>query len=136
MARASDYLWTGPAGVTFGNPAAANPMATLAGTGNYTVTLTVTDRNTPPASATDQVVVSLHARPAFTGKSADTATVGTPYTYTLAATGFPAPTFTVGALPAGITRSGNTSPAYPPVPEATPPSPSRPSIPPAPTPAA
>ena len=60
--------------------------------------------------AAGSVALNENLAPAFTSASAATSIVGTPFTFTVAATGNPAPTLTeTGPLPTGITFTGNAN---------------------------
>ncbi|MFC5931231.1 putative Ig domain-containing protein [Cryobacterium melibiosiphilum] len=93
-----------PAGLTL------TESGVLAGTptglgGEYT--FRVAARNTAGLSAAGTLhTIIVSAAPILTADAPTPATVGAAYTYTYAATGFPAPTFSVtGTLPAGLTLS-------------------------------
>lgn len=101
------YAWSAPAGVTLTNPATAAPTATINTTGDYTITLTVTDRGSPPLSASKSIRVSVHAKPLITSKLVDSVNTGSFYSYTMTASGFPGSGFSVGAKPAWLIQSGN-----------------------------
>ena len=99
-----------PAGVTFADN--GNGTASIAGTPAantqdiYPLDISADDGVSPPATQTFTLTVNQTLTPpSFTADSPQTsATVGTAYTYTFAATGNPAPTFAVasGALPPGF----------------------------------
>lgn len=101
------YEWTG-AGATFTGAATATPTAQFAGTGNYTLTLKVTDQGSPPLSSTDQVVVSVYSKPAITSPIAATGTAGVAFSYTMTASGFPAPTLSTTGLPSWLAFNAGT----------------------------
>ena len=90
------------------NGVAFNPGTdTLSGTpatgtgGTYTLTFTASNGASPNATQTFTLVVD--EAPAITSTNTATFTVGTPGTFTLTATGFPAPTFNeAGSLPNGL----------------------------------
>ena len=89
------------AGVLAGTPAAATA-------GSYPITVTAANGTAPAAGQTFTLVVApaptVPVPPLFIGALPATATVGTAYSSTFTATGFPAPTFgTTGPLPSGIT---------------------------------
>ncbi|MEZ5416175.1 MAG: putative Ig domain-containing protein [Vicinamibacterales bacterium] len=99
-----------PAGVTFVNN--GNGTATIAGTpnagsgGSYPVTLTATNGVGTPA--TQNFVLTVNQAPAITSANAVSFSLNTASTFTVTATGVPAPTISVtGALPAGITVTPN-----------------------------
>lgn len=102
------YSWTAPAGVTLANAATATPTATINSTGEYPITLTVTDRGNPPLSDSHVIRVSVYSRPSITSRLVDTLNAGSPYSYLMTATGFPTPGFSVGARPAWLNVAGNT----------------------------
>src|SRR5208282_4092509 len=96
-----------PAGVTFVDN--GNGTATLAGTpgagtgGTYPITIKATNAG---ATATQTFTLTVDQAPAITSAASTTFTVGTAGTFTVTATGFPAPTFSeTGALPTGVTLS-------------------------------
>jgi hypothetical protein len=81
---------------------------TTAGVFTFTVTAT---NGTPPDAISPTLTITVDAPPAFTADSPPaSAVVGTPYSYTFAATGFPAPTFGLasGALPDGLSLDVTT----------------------------
>ena len=99
-----------PSGVTFTDN--GDGTATIAGSpaagseGTYPVTITASNGVSPDATQAYTLTVNGLA-PTFTGGAdspAGTAVVGTAYSYTFAATGDPAPTYSVasGTLPAGL----------------------------------
>jgi len=97
-----------PAGVTF---AAANGR--LSGTpaagsgGTYALSFTATNGVSPPAVQT--FTLTVNEAPAITSASAATFTVGTAGSFTVTATGFPAPTLAqAGPLPPGVTFDAAT----------------------------
>ena len=99
-----------PTGVTFVNN--GNGTATIAGTpnagsgGSYPVTLTATNGAGSPA--TQNFVLTVNQAPAITSANAVSFSLNTASTFTVTATGVPAPTISVtGALPAGITVTPN-----------------------------
>jgi Bacterial Ig domain/FG-GAP-like repeat/Putative Ig domain/FG-GAP repeat len=101
-----------PMGVTFTNN--GNGTATLAGTpaaGTGGVrTLTITAANGILPNAVQTFTLTVQAPPAFTSLASDTFVVGTADTFTVTASGFPAPTIThtSGTLPTGITFTAPT----------------------------
>ena len=92
-----------PAGVTF-NPATGVLSGTPAvGTGG-TYAITFTANNGIGSPATQNFTLIVNQPPAITSANATTFVVGTPGTFTVTATGFPAPLLSeAGALPAGVT---------------------------------
>jgi len=101
-----------PAGLTL-NSTTGVVSGTPTTPGGSTFTVTATNTVTPDAvtgTLTVTVTPALVA-PVFTAATPPTsAVVGTPYTYTFTATGYPAPEFTVtsGALPGGLTLNSTT----------------------------
>lgn len=100
-----------PAGLTFTHtPPAAT--ATISGTpnagtgGTYNLVITASNGGVTP-NGTQNFTLTVNQAPAITSGNAATFVAGTPGTFNVAATGFPAPTFavTAGALPAGVTLS-------------------------------
>jgi hypothetical protein len=85
------------AGVLSGTPAA--------GTGG-TYPITITAANGVGSSATQSFTLTVTQAPVITSPNTMTFTTGSPGTFTVSATGFPAPTFSkTGALPSGVTLS-------------------------------
>lgn len=77
----------------------------LARTGAVTLdTNTITASSGCPAPGTPSDTVA----PTITSGAPTTATAGTPYDYTVTATGTPAPTFTATGLPTGLSIDGST----------------------------
>lgn len=77
----------------------------LARTGAVTLdTNTITASTGCPAPGTPSETVA----PTITSGTPTTATAGTPYDYTVTATGTPAPTFTATGLPTGLSIGGST----------------------------
>ena len=71
--------------------------------------LTVTASNGVSPDATQSFTLTVVAPPSITSANATTFTLNTPGTFTLAASGYPVPTFTEsGALPSGVTLSGDS----------------------------
>src|SRR5664279_4755318 len=72
------------------------------------VTLDTNQITVPTGCSTTSGTIS--TSPEISSAAPPSATVGTPYTYTITATGTPAPTFTVttGSLPAGLQLDANT----------------------------
>src|SRR6185436_15460132 len=98
------YLWSPPVGVTLSSATAAKPMARLAGAapGTYTVSLIVSDNGSPSLKDTSSVVISLHKAPKITSSNSGSAIVGSQFTYTPVATGFPKPAFGFNNRPAWL----------------------------------
>jgi hypothetical protein len=95
-----------PSGVTVQDN--GNGTATLAGTpasgtgGAYTLCINASNGVAP--SATQRFTLTVDQKPAITSAGSTTFTVGTAGTFTVTASGFPAPTLTEsGALPSGVT---------------------------------
>ncbi|MDL9979512.1 beta strand repeat-containing protein [Microbacterium sp. ASV49] len=97
-----------PAGLTF-TPSAGG--ATISGTPTDTPpaagdpvssTVTFTATNTSGLPALTSVTFVLSDAPTITSSASSVAAVGTPFSYTVTATGRPAPTLSVAMLPAGI----------------------------------
>ena len=80
--------------------------------GTPTVTGTITSKITATNSAgsdSKELVFTLSpplAKPSITSPMIASGTVGTTFTYTITATGYPAPTFTASPMPPGLTLSG------------------------------
>ncbi|MCW2527544.1 MAG: hypothetical protein JWM76_2404 [Pseudonocardiales bacterium] len=100
-----------PPGVTF--TANANGTATLAGTPTATASgtypLTFTAKNT--TGTTSQLfTLTVNQKPAFGSAAGATETAGTAFSFTVNATGYPAPALTqAGALPAGVSFTPATN---------------------------
>jgi autotransporter-associated beta strand protein len=94
-----------PGGVTFNAASATLSGTPAAGTGG-TYTLHFTAANGVGSNATQTFTLTVNQAPAFTSANNTTFTVGTLGSFTLTASGFPAPTFieAVGdTLPGGVT---------------------------------
>ena len=98
-----------PAGLTFTNN--GNGTATLTGTpsgsagGSYPLTLSA---QTAGGVTTQAFVLTVTADPAIITSTSATATVGSGFSFTVRAKGFPAPTLTeTGATPQGLTWTDN-----------------------------
>ena len=97
-----------PAGLTLSSTGALTGTPTAAGPSTFTVQAS---NGVAPAAVTGSITITIAAAPTapvFTAKTPPTTgTIGTPYTYTFAATGNPTPTFGVGSgtLPSGLTLS-------------------------------
>ena len=97
-----------PSGVTF-TPAGVISGTPAPGTaGNYPIIITAANGVSP--NATQSFMLTVQAAPQITSANATTFTVGSGGNFTVAATGYPAPTFSVasGTLPAGVTLNGTT----------------------------
>jgi hypothetical protein len=92
-----------PAGVTFSSSTGMLSGTPATGTaGTYSVSITAQNGSSP--NATQNFTLTVNQAPAITSASSTTFTVGTAGTFTVAGSGFPAPTFSEsGALPAGVT---------------------------------
>ncbi len=92
-----------PAGATFA--AGANGTAIIAGTPTATGTFALAITATSPAGTVTQTfTLTVDQAPTITSASSDGVTLGTPFTFPIATTGYPAPTLTeTGTLPAGVT---------------------------------
>jgi hypothetical protein len=100
-----------PTGVSFKDN--GNGTGTLSGTpasgtaANYAITFTAS--NGIGTAATQSFTLTVGQPPAITSANSTTFTVGTAGTFTVTATGFPAPTFSeTGALPTGVTLNPTT----------------------------
>jgi hypothetical protein len=97
-----------PAGVSFNSSSGVLSGTPNAGTGG-TYALTITASNGIGSAATQNFVLTVDQAPAISSASGTVFTVGTAGTFTVAASGFPAPTFTEsGTLPSGVFFSGTT----------------------------
>src|SRR6202043_1913103 len=96
-----------PGGVTFNSGTGVLSGTPNAGTGGtYTLTFTATST---AGTANQTFTLTVNQAPAITSANNATFLVGTAGTFTVTATGFPAPTITeTGALPAGVTFNGTT----------------------------
>jgi hypothetical protein len=100
-----------PSGVTFtdnGDGTGTLGGTPAAGTGGvYAITFTAT--NTAGSSAAQSFTLNVHQAPAITSGASVTFTAGTPGTFTVTTTGFPAPSIARGGagLPAGVTFADN-----------------------------
>lgn len=99
-----------PAGLSFTN--SSNGTATLAGTpaagtgGLYTLAITASNGVGQPA--TQSFALTVDQAPAITSAASTTATVGTAFSFTVRASGYPSPTFSrTGTLPAGVSFASN-----------------------------
>jgi hypothetical protein len=95
-----------PTGVTF-VPGTGVLSGTPTATGSFPITFTANnDIGTP---ATQHFTLTVGTAPTITSVAATTFTKGTAGSFTVTATGFPAPTFTeTGTLPAGVTLNGTS----------------------------
>jgi hypothetical protein len=94
-----------PTGVTFSTATGVLSGTPAAGTAG-TYTLTITASNGVGTNATQTFILTVDQVPAITSANKATFTVGTSGSFTVTATGSPAPTFSeTGALPSGVTLS-------------------------------
>jgi N-acetylneuraminic acid mutarotase len=90
-----------PAGITL-NPTTGVLSGTATATGNFPITLTASNGVLP--NATQNFTLTIGQPPAIISANNTAFTVSTPSSFTVTATGFPAPTFTeTGTLPSGVT---------------------------------
>ena len=98
-----------PSGVVFTDDESGNGIlggTPAAGTGgSYPITITASNGITP--NATQSFTLTVAQAPAFTSSNlSQTVTVGTPFTFTVGATGSPSPTISeTGTVPTGLTFS-------------------------------
>lgn len=85
-----------PSGLLFGTPGA--------GTGGV-YTFTITSSNGVAPNATQTFTLTVDQAPAITSGNSKQFTIGVASSFQVTATGFPAPTFSTGPLPSGITLS-------------------------------
>jgi hypothetical protein len=104
-AAALSETGTLPTGVTFNTATGTLTGTPQAGTGGtYDLTFTASNGITPNAS--QSFVLTVDQAPAITSASGAFFTAGVPNTFTVTASGFPAPTFVeIGLLPDGVTFS-------------------------------
>ncbi len=105
---AMTYAWTGPTGVTVTPTNTLTPTAAFSTTGVYALSLKVTDAGSPPVSTTAKINVTVASRPAITSPLVAAATTKKSFTYTITASGSPAPTLSTGALPAWLTFTASS----------------------------
>jgi large repetitive protein len=97
-----------PGGVTLNSTTGVLSGTPAAGTGRV-YSITITANNGVGTPATQTFTLTVDQVPAITSASAATFTVGTAGSFTIKATGFPAPIFTeTGALPNGVTLNATT----------------------------
>ncbi len=97
-----------PSGVTFNAATGVLSGTPAAGTGR-TYNLTFTARNGIAPNAVQSFTLTVRQAPAITSAASATFTVGTARSFTVRATGFPAPTLSeLGALPSGVTFNAAT----------------------------
>ncbi|MEO6689606.1 MAG: putative Ig domain-containing protein, partial [Dokdonella sp.] len=97
-----------PSGVTFNAGTGVLSGTPVAGTGGtYAITFTATNGVGSPA--TQNFTLTVDEAPAITSANTTVFTIGTAGTFTVTATGFPAPTLSqTGALPTGVTFNAAT----------------------------
>jgi hypothetical protein len=97
-----------PSGVTFKSATGVLSGTPAAGTGG-THAITFTAHNGVGKNATQRFTLTVDQAPAITSANEKTFTVGTVGSFTVTATGFPAPTLSeTGALPSGVTFNSAT----------------------------
>jgi len=97
-----------PNGVSFNDSTGVLSGTPSSGTGG-TFNITFTASNGVSPNATQSFILSVDAAPAITSANGTTFTVGTAGTFTVTASGFPAPTFTEsGTLPSGVNFNTST----------------------------
>ena len=108
----SDNGATLPAGLSFTDD--GNGTATISGTpsassgGLYDLAITASNGVGQPA--TQSFALTVHQAPAITSAASAAATVGTAFTFTVQATGYPTPTLArTGTLPAGVSFKANSN---------------------------
>src|SRR5467141_2636301 len=97
-----------PSGLTFTSATGILARTPAAGSvGSYTITYTA--HNGAGADAVQTFTLTVNQPAAITSATSTTFTVGTAGSFTVTATGFPAPTFSeTGALPSGVTLAAAT----------------------------
>jgi len=92
-----------PNGVTFtdNHDGTAKLSGTATATGNFPITITAHNGATP--DTTQNFTLSVNQAPTITSVNSATFAVGAAGTFTVTATGFPAPTVSASGLPAGVT---------------------------------
>ena len=90
-----------PSGVTLSTSGLLSGTPAAATGGTYPFTITAANGVSP--NATQSFTLTIHQAPAVTSANSATFTVGTPGSFQMTATGFPASTFSeTGALPTGV----------------------------------
>ena len=100
------FTYTGalPTGVTLSTSGLLSGTPAAGTGGLYPITITASNGISP--DATQSFTLTVDQPPAITSANNTTFTVGTPGSFNVTATGYPAPTFTeTGALPSGVTLS-------------------------------
>jgi len=97
-----------PSGVTLNSTTGVLSGTAAAGSsGSYPITITASNGISP--AATQNFTLTVNQAPAITSGSSATFAVGTAGTFTVVATGYPAPTFSqTGTLPSGVTLNSTT----------------------------
>jgi hypothetical protein len=97
-----------PTGLSFNSSTGVLSGTPSAGTGG-TYVVTFTASNGVGQQASQSFTITIKQAPAITSANSATFTVGTAGSFSLSATGFPAPTFgETGSLPAGLTFNSST----------------------------
>jgi hypothetical protein len=95
-----------PSGVTLSSAGVLSGTPAVGSGGTYPITVTAT--NGVGSDATQLVTLTVDEAPTITSANSTTFTVGEVGTFSVTATGFPAPTFSeTGALPFGVTLSSS-----------------------------
>ncbi len=98
-----------PTGVTFSTVTGVLSGTPAAGTGGIYM-LTLAASNGAGTAATQTFTLTVNQAPAVTSAVSATFAAGLAYSFTVTATGFPAPAFTeTGALPSGVTFNSTTA---------------------------
>ncbi len=96
-----------PSGVTFSSTGVLSGTPAAGTGGTYPITITASNGTSP--NATQNFTLTVNQAPAITSAASATFTLGVAGSFTVKATGFPAPTFSeAGALPSGVTFNGST----------------------------
>ena len=96
-----------PAGLTFTDNGHGTALLSGTGTATGTATLTITASNGISPDATQTLTVIVGQAPAFTSADTATGSVGSPFSFTVTAGGYPAPTWGESGLPPGVTFTDN-----------------------------
>ncbi len=99
-----------PAGVTLDGTSGFLASTTEAALGTYSFTITATNGVGTPATQPFTLIIAAASAPTFTSNNTATFTSGTAGSFTVSATGLPAPTYSVstGTLPTGVTLNSTT----------------------------
>src|SRR5206468_3218681 len=92
-----------PAGLSFADN--GNGTALLSGTGTANITITASNGISPDATQPYTIIVG--QAPAFTSADSATASVGSLFSFTINAGGYPAPSWGESNLPPGVTFTDN-----------------------------